>query len=175
MQWQQQWIYVVRMPRHEGQGAIELEMKVSTHLDQDGLIKPAVGAYGFATKYISASENRAALWEIDSTPMWFDLLDDLQQSITTEIIATRFHAGLVKVIDTMIGHITEQHSITTVALSGGCLQNKVLLENLAPRIQARGLVCLSQSQFPSNDGGISLGQVAIAAAQQLVATHNTHQ
>ncbi len=160
---------------YEGQGAIELEMKVSAYLDQFGLIKSTVGAYDFATRFISASESRPAMWEVDSTPMWFGLLDDLQQSTTTELIAARFHAGLVNVIDTMIGHIAEQHSITTVALSGGCLQNKVLLENLMPRIQARGLVCLSQSHFPSNDGGVSLGQVVIAAAQQLAATHNTQQ
>lgn len=161
--------------RYEGQGAIELEMKVSPHLDQSGLIEPAVGAYDFSTRLISTSENSTGLREVDSTPMWYGLLDDLRRLTSTEIIATRFHAGLVNVIDTMIDHIAEQHSITTVALSGGCLQNKVLLENLVPRIQARGLVCLSQSQFPSNDGGISLGQVAIAAAQQLATTRNTQQ
>lgn len=166
--------------RYEGQGAIELEMKVSAHLDQSGLINPEVGAYNFSTKLIPTSENPApeskvALWEIDSTPMWLGLLDDLRQSASTEIIAARFHAGLVNVIDSMIGHIAEQHSITTVALSGGCLQNKVLLENLTPRIHARGINCLSQSQFPSNDGGISLGQAVIAAAQSLAAGHSTQQ
>ncbi len=155
--------------RYEGQGAIELEMKVSGRLDQSGLFKPQLGAYQFATRLIPATGQTAALWEIDAAPMWFELLDDIRRSAATESIATRFHAGLVEVIDSVIGKLAEQHPITTVALSGGCLQNKVLLENLTARIQLRGLNCLSQTQFPSNDGGISLGQAVIAAAQKLSA------
>lgn len=155
--------------RYEGQGAIELEMQAGAELDQNGLIKPEAGGYNFAVNRIPASDKTPSLWEIDAAPMWLALLGDLRQQASVASIATRFHAGLVNALDSLVGKLAAQHPVTAVALSGGCLQNKVLLENLTARIQARGLECLSQSRFPSNDGGISLGQAAIAAAQALAA------
>jgi hydrogenase maturation protein HypF len=53
----------------------------------------------------------------------------------------------------------------TVALSGGCFQNKVLFEETASRLRAAGFAVLSHSRVPMNDGGIALGQTAVAAAR----------
>jgi hydrogenase maturation protein HypF len=52
-----------------------------------------------------------------------------------------------------------------VALSGGCFQNKVLFEETASRLRAAGFAMLSHLQVPMNDGGIALGQAAVAAAR----------
>jgi hydrogenase maturation protein HypF len=51
-----------------------------------------------------------------------------------------------------------------VALSGGCFQNRLLTERTAQRLEAAGFEVLLHRQVPPNDGGISLGQVAVAAA-----------
>nr|MBA2552330.1 hypothetical protein [Geodermatophilaceae bacterium] len=53
----------------------------------------------------------------------------------------------------------------TVALSGGVFQNVVLLELVTDGLEQEGLRVLSHTQVPCNDGGISLGQVAVAAAR----------
>jgi hydrogenase maturation protein HypF len=70
----------------------------------------------------------------------------------------------------MVKAISNRYKFHTVALSGGCLQNRFLLEGLSKKIESDGLICLSHSQVPSNDGGISLGQAAIVAARQLKST-----
>lgn len=51
-----------------------------------------------------------------------------------------------------------------VVLSGGVLQNRVLRELLSDAIAARGCEALVHRQVPASDGGLSLGQVASAAA-----------
>jgi hydrogenase maturation protein HypF len=55
-------------------------------------------------------------------------------------------------------------SLDTIALSGGCFQNKLLLEELVRLLEADGLRCLLHAKVPTNDGGLALGQAAIAAA-----------
>ena len=52
-----------------------------------------------------------------------------------------------------------------VALSGGVFQNRWLTEEVKGRLEADGFEVLLQSQMPSNDGGLSLGQAAVAAAR----------
>jgi hydrogenase maturation protein HypF len=52
-----------------------------------------------------------------------------------------------------------------VALTGGCFQNRLLTERAAQRLREAGFEVLLHRQVPTNDGGISLGQVAVAAAQ----------
>jgi hydrogenase maturation protein HypF len=60
--------------------------------------------------------------------------------------------------------------VRTVALSGGVMQNAVLFEQLSQRFAACGLVVLTHRQVPANDGGIALGQAAIAASRALART-----
>ena len=59
----------------------------------------------------------------------------------------------------------------TVALSGGCFQNRVLFEDVLRRLEAEGFAVLTHAQVPANDGGLALGQAAIAAAH-LIDAHN---
>jgi hydrogenase maturation protein HypF len=53
----------------------------------------------------------------------------------------------------------------TIALSGGCFQNRLLLESVAARLGAAGFAVLCHSEVPSNDGGLAPGQAAIGAAR----------
>ncbi len=61
----------------------------------------------------------------------------------------------------------------TVALSGGCFQNRLLFEETQRRLEAVGCKVLSHSRVPANDGGLALGQAAIAAATLADAPNQT--
>jgi hydrogenase maturation protein HypF len=54
-----------------------------------------------------------------------------------------------------------------VALSGGVFQNRILFERVLAALESRGFTVLSHSRVPCSDGGLALGQAAIAAARLL--------
>jgi len=58
--------------------------------------------------------------------------------------------------------LAEETRLQTVALSGGCFQNRLLLELVVPRLRSAGLHVLLHRQSPCNDGGLALGQAVIA-------------
>ena len=104
--------------------------------------------------------------------MWRALLDDLRAGTTPAVISARFHLGFaVAVADLAVDLAARAGTgrIDTIALSGGCFQNKLLFEACVERIGERGLICIGQSQVPMNDGGLALGQAAIAAAREIEA------
>jgi hydrogenase maturation protein HypF len=53
----------------------------------------------------------------------------------------------------------------TVALSGGCFQNRILFEEIVRRLKQDNFIVLSHAEVPANDGGLALGQAAIGAAR----------
>jgi hydrogenase maturation protein HypF len=88
------------------------------------------------------------------------VLEDLARRVARGVIAARIHAGLVEAIAKVAAIAGEQR----VVLSGGCMQNRLLLEGAARRLRAAGHEVLIHRQVPPNDGGIALGQAAVAAA-----------
>ncbi len=147
--------------RFEGQPAMELESLVIP-LGIDVVAKP----YDFGT-----TETGDAII-MDSAAMWAELLADLAQHRPSDFIATRFHRGLAQAIHrvamkVLAGQRDAEQATTQVALSGGCFQNRHLLESLTQSLANDGFEVLTHSKVPSNDGGVSLGQAAIAAARQL--------
>jgi hydrogenase maturation protein HypF len=109
---------------------------------------------------------------IDPAPMWCAALSDLRTGVLPRIMAARFHAGLAEAVAAMALRLARRDGgrrFDTVALSGGCFQNRILFEEVARRLRAAGFATLSHTQVPANDGGLSLGQVAIGAAQLISA------
>jgi hydrogenase maturation protein HypF len=98
---------------------------------------------------------------LDWQPLVEAVLEDLQQGVKPGIIAGRFHNALVDAILAVAQTVGEPR----VALTGGCFQNRLLTERAAQRLSNAGFQVLLQRQVPPNDGGISLGQVVVAAAQ----------
>lgn len=99
--------------------------------------------------------------------MWQALLTDLQTGVSPSIISTRFHLGLVEAIASMVLHLRQDRTFTQIALTGGVFQNLVLLEQVSQRLAAMNFTVLTHSRIPTNNGGLSLGQIAIAAARSL--------
>jgi hydrogenase maturation protein HypF len=88
-------------------------------------------------------------------------LADYARGAPASAISARFHNGLVSAIVEM----ARQCDQPRVALSGGCFQNRRLTERATGALRAAGFVVLLHRQTPPNDGCVSLGQVAVAAAQ----------
>jgi len=106
----------------------------------------------------------AAAWTIDWRPMLMALLADVRAGVAPPVMAARFHAGLARAVVETVCHIAAESGLRTVALSGGCFQNRLLLAQTRRGLEAAGLEVLVHRQVPANDGGVSLGQAAIAAS-----------
>jgi hydrogenase maturation protein HypF len=98
---------------------------------------------------------------LDWQPLLESILSDLRHGAPQGIIAARFHNALVEAI-VAVAQVVGQ---PRVALTGGCFQNRLLTERAADRLERVGFEVLLHRQVPPNDGGISLGQVAVAAAR----------
>ena len=148
----------------EGQAAIELEMLA----DQNAILNRKVSQpYPFLLETGVDAGNGQTLAQLNPASIWPPLLHDLQQGESKELVASRFHAGLIDAMLAMVEHLAAQFSFDTVVLSGGCLQNAILLEAMEQALQQRQFNCISHALVPANDGGIALGQAVIAAARSM--------
>lgn len=133
---------------YEGQAAIELE--ALAELTQD--------AYPF-----NIVDGTPA--QIDVVPMFHAIVEALQQHKPLPQIAGRFHATISAIIVTLCEQARLQTGINDVALSGGVFQNRLLLKKSVAQLEKNAFQVYLNHLVPPNDGGISLGQAAIAAAR----------
>ncbi len=89
------------------------------------------------------------------------ILEDLRKGATRDLIAAKFHATLARWIICVAQEVGEPR----VALTGGVFQNRLLTERAAEALHTAGFDVFLHRQVPPNDGGISLGQIVVAAAQ----------
>ena len=92
------------------------------------------------------------------------LAADLQRGVTPEVVSARFHAAVAAATAEAVDALAAARGLGTAVLSGGVFQNRLLLETVATRLQRAGLRVLVPERLPPNDGGISFGQAAVAAA-----------
>ena len=78
-------------------------------------------------------------------------------------ISGRIHNCVVDMIVETLAVLSAASGIKSVALSGGCFQNRVILENALERLAKNGFSVYTNEKVPANDGGIALGQVWVAA------------
>jgi hydrogenase maturation protein HypF len=98
---------------------------------------------------------------------------DLRRGVDRAVIAARFHHGLAAATVTAVLRLAEVTGLRTVALSGGVFANLLLLGAVAEGLGRHGLRVLSHERVPCNDGGISLGQAAVAGALDRAAADRT--
>ena len=99
--------------------------------------------------------------EIDWRPMIAAVVNDLSKGASAATVAARFHAALA----VAIADVAELVGEPRVALTGGCFQNALLTEWVREALEDRGFEVLLHRRVPANDGGIALGQIAVAAAR----------
>ena len=103
------------------------------------------------------------LAELSWAPLWHGILADLARGEDKHIIARRFHDTLAAGVATLAQDLAERWQSGTVALSGGVFHNRLLLEGVMERLSHEPLRVLAPEQVPAGDGGLSLGQAAVAA------------
>ena len=92
------------------------------------------------------------------------ILSDVRNNLSAGLISAKFHNTLAEVIV----EIAKRSRETRVVLSGGCFQNRYLLERTVARLRHENFVPYWHHRVPTNDGGIALGQVAaVLQSQQL--------
>jgi len=93
------------------------------------------------------------------------VVEDTRAGAVPALVAARFHNGLASAAARVCARLREDTGLGTVALSGGVFQNRLLLDGLVSALRLRGLRVLTHRAVPPNDGGISFGQAAVAAAR----------
>jgi hydrogenase maturation protein HypF len=127
----------------EGQAAMELEFAVIE--DEEATIYPF---------------NLDASGVLDWEPMIRTILDDIVRGVPAGVVACRFHATMAEFIVAEARRSGE----SVIVLTGGCFQNACLLTKTVERLRAAEYNVYWPQRIPPNDGGISLGQIAAAAA-----------
>lgn len=148
---------------YEGQAAIELEA-----IARAAALLPSDAGYPF-----EIDDNGAGPMQLNPAPLWVALLNDLRDDIPSGVIALRFHRGLARAVVEMVRRIRRSgcaQRFEAVALTGGVFQNCLLFEAVREELIADGLIVLAHRQVPSHDGGLSLGQAAVAAARLITGT-----
>lgn len=104
--------------------------------------------------------------EWNHTPLLGQVLEDVTRGTETRLIARRFHEAVAQGILEAALLLKGSRKFEAVVLSGGVFQNKLLTELAIQRLEDRGFTVWINRQVPPNDGGISLGQVALAASKE---------
>lgn len=133
----------------EGQAAMELEV-IARQENNHPLSLP------------SQLQDRHDLLVLDSHTMIRHLLHHQQQGKSKSQLALAFHHWLSKGLSEIVNRYSQGEP---VILAGGCLQNHLLSQGLCQNLQQTKLKVYTAEKFPTNDGGLSLGQAIIGGLQ----------
>jgi hydrogenase maturation protein HypF len=112
--------------------------------------------------------------ELDFRPLLESVVSDRIRGRPIHEIARAFQRGIAEGLFSAVRTISLQHGLRTVALSGGVFQNELLLEDLKPLLEGSGFEVWTNHAVPPNDGGISLGQAALASFEVESANGASH-
>ena len=140
---------------YEAQAAIELEALVDGREEE---------AYTFDIQPDPmGSKADSPSYSINPTPLIQSVIADTQASLPVSAIAARFHNGVAAMVQEICLKLRAQTGIDRVVLSGGVWQNTTLLKKTIELLESVRFGVLIHSQVPTNDGGVALGQAAVAA------------
>jgi hydrogenase maturation protein HypF len=138
---------------YEGQAAVELEW-LATEAVPDG---------NYPFEITPGPEGGPLV--VDTRPLIRAVAGEAAKGVGAAQIARRFHSTLVDVIAAVCGRLRQETKIAAVVLSGGVFLNAVLTCEVSARLRDSGFRVYRHRLVPPNDGGLSLGQLAVAAAQ----------
>jgi hydrogenase maturation protein HypF len=136
---------ICERPTFDAQAAMQLEWALDDGAD-------LAGAYPMPLA------ESAGMIILDWKPMLSALLGDLQHGISTSLVSARFHNALADGAYSLACHV----GIKQIVFGGGCFQNHYLCRRLEAKLSGAGFRVFRPQQIPVNDGGIALGQIAMA-------------
>jgi hydrogenase maturation protein HypF len=110
-------------------------------------------------------EKKIIRWQ----PVIISILTDMGNGISNQVISAKFHNTLVKIIL----EVLKLSGLQKVVLSGGCFQNVFLLERTIMELESGGYTVYRHQRIPTNDGGISFGQIAAAISSTKISLLKT--
>jgi hydrogenase maturation protein HypF len=132
---------------YEGQAAIELEAIADKSVTQGY-------AFEIGTDGVIKAESIIRL-----------IVEELVDGVSPSKVSARLHLGIASLIRSMAQRVREKRQLNRVVLSGGVFQNMFLVRASCRMLRADGFEVFTHRRVPPNDGGISLGQAAIANAR----------
>lgn len=138
---------------YEGQAAIELE----------ALADRGSGSGAYAVPELRRD---GAAWVLPTAPWAGEILDERRRGVSAADAARRFHATLVLAIRKVCGRLREESGLDRVVLSGGVFMNERILAGALEGLTRDGFRVHRHRRVPPNDGGLCLGQLAVAAARR---------
>jgi hydrogenase maturation protein HypF len=144
-----------RVVDYEAQAAIELEGVAVDEPDDDA---------GYAMEFIGGDWAARLPMCMRAASLWRELIRDLRDGIDRAKISARFHAGVATSFVQASKLAREATGIKQVAMSGGCLHNRRLARLLRRGLEEEGFEVFRHANVSPGDGGLSYGQVAVAAA-----------
>ena len=133
---------------YEGQASMELEAVINPIKCTDYY------------KYKILQQNGSII--LDVRDMIKEIWMSKSSGVEASLISQFFHNTIVKASVDICKLLREHHKLNEVALSGGVFQNSYLLENMLTSLEKESFKVYTHKLIPSNDGGISLGQLAVA-------------
>ena len=140
---------------YEGQAAIEMEWLAEQ--------TTADGVYAFDLDASPERNTKAAPLIVDTRPLIQAVVADAVNGSGAAVIARRFHSTIVDLIAAVCQRIRKDTGLCAVVLSGGVFLNVVLTREVGARLDREGFRAFRHRRVPPNDGGLSLGQLAVAA------------
>jgi hydrogenase maturation protein HypF len=101
---------------------------------------------------------------IDAGPVVAAVHRDAARGIGAHVIARKFHTAIVDMVAAVCGRIRDRTGVDVVVLSGGVFSNAILASEVVARLRGERFDAHRHAALPPNDGGLALGQLAIAAA-----------
>jgi hydrogenase maturation protein HypF len=133
---------------YEAQAAIRLE---------------SIAEPGITDPYPLAIQTGDRPWVLDFGPTIRAILDQRRQGVSVGEISARFHNTIAASVLDTCRFLRGQRDLNVVALSGGVFQNALLLRRTVEALQSRHFRVFTNTAVPANDGGLALGQAAVAA------------
>jgi hydrogenase maturation protein HypF len=142
---------------YEGQAAMELEWLA------EGIA--AEGAYPFEIADEKSAESQILTLMVDTRPLIRAVAAEARNGTDPRAIARRFHTTVAEIIVAVCRRLREQTGLDGVVLSGGVFMNALLTREAVARLERESFSVYRHRRTPPNDGGLSLGQLAVAAAR----------
>jgi hydrogenase maturation protein HypF len=143
---------------HEGQAAIELEWLACEVAKNE--------IYPFDLTRSQEDNAPSSPLVIDTRPLIVAITEDARRGAEAAEIARRFHASVCEMIGVVCRQLRTETGLEAVVLSGGVFMNTLLTAQTSARLQRDGFRVYRHRLVPANDGGLCLGQLAIAAAHR---------